>query len=205
MKKIGIIFCLLFILISNVNAETSKDIMIKYQYTDNTSKYIKEIVDNKVEYEFNEDKVKILLNDDKDINVIFFEASTESLEWLKTKIDIIKDSNVYYLKVINKKNEKIIPSITITEYSGEEKVITIYDENGNKIEKVQNDCYIVIEKVKKIQVENNEDVNINEDMIEIIKGEETSGGALIIFVISLITIFIILLVIVKTRKDKENE
>jgi len=205
MKKMGLVICLLFVLLGSINAETSKDIMIKYEYTDNTSKNTKEIVDNKVEYELNEDKVKLSLSDSKNINVIFFEISTESLEWLKTKVEINKDANVYYLKILNNKDENIIPSITISEYSGEEKVITIYDEYGNKMENVQGDCYIVIEKVEKTQVENNEDINVYKGNIDITKGEESSRGPLIIFIILLATIFVILLIVVKTRKDKDNE
>lgn len=206
MKKIGLLICLLFILLGNVNAETSKDIMIKYEYKDNTSKYTKKIVDNKAEYEINEDKIKILLSASKDINVLFFEVSTESLEWLKTKADISKEANVYYLKILNSNNEsEEIPDISIEEYSGENKVITIYNENGNKIENVQCDCYIAIEKSDKAQIQNNENVNVYKDLIDIIKGEEQSRNPLIIFVITLITIFVILLIIVKTRKDKDNE
>lgn len=205
MKKIGLFLCLVFLLLGNVNAETSKDIMIKYKYTDNISKHTKEIVENKVEYELNEDKVKISLSDSENINVIFFEVSNESLEWLKTKIYISKDANVYYLKVLNNKDENIIPSITIREYSGEEKVITIYDEYGNKIEKVQSDCYIVIEKTEKTEIENNEDINIYKDNVDIVKGEEKNRGPLIIIIICLSIIFITLLIFVKTRKDKDNE
>lgn len=205
MKKIGLFICLLFVLFGNVNAETSKDIMIKYKYTDNISKHTKEIVDNKVEYELNEDKVKISLSDSKNINVVFFEVSDESLEWLKSRIDISKDANVYYLKLLNIKDENIIPSITINEYSGEEKVITIYDEYGNKIENVKGDCYIVIEKVEKTQTENNEDINVYKENIDITKGEESSRVPLIIFIVLLATILVILLIIVKTRKDKDNE
>lgn len=205
MKKIGLILCLFFILLSSVNSETSKDIMIKYEYTDNTSKHTKEIVDNRVEYELNEDKIKIILSESKDMNVILFEVSTESLEWLKTKVDISKDANVYYLKVLNIKDEKTISNITIEECSGKQKVITIYDENGNKIENPQNDCYIVIEKVDNTETKNNEEININKENLVTTKGEQLNIEPLIIVIICLSIIFILLIILVKIRKDKENE
>lgn len=205
MKRIGLFLCMFFIFLGSVNAATTKDIMIKYKYTDNTSKHTKEIVDNKVEYELNNDKIKILLSDSANINIIFFEVSNESLEWLKSKIEINNDTNVYYLKVLNSKDEKTIPSVTINEYSGEEKIITIYDINGNKIENVQGDCYIVIEKVDNTEVENDENVNVYKDLVDTIKGEESSREPLIIFAICLGIIFVILLVFVILRKDKDNE
>lgn len=205
MKKICLNICLIFMLLSNVNASTSKDIMIKYKYTDNTSKYTKELIDDKVEYQINEDKVKILLNESKNINVMFFQVSTDSLEWLKSKIDINKEANVYYFKLLNNSDNNITSNITIEEYSGVQKKITIYDENGNKIEKIKNDCYVIIEKLENKEIENNENINIYIENVDTIKGHETSRLPLIIFVIFLTIIFIILHTIVKIRKDKDNE
>lgn len=205
MKKIGLIISLLLLILGNINAYTSKDVMIKYQYIDNTSKHTKEIVDNKVGYELNEDKIKITLSDSKNISVIFFEVSNESLEWLKTKAEIGKDANVYYLKVLNSIEEKTIPSIIINEYSDEEKIIKIYDVDGNKIDNAQGDCYIVIEKADNTEIEYNEDTNVYKENIEIKKGEKTNREPLIIFIIYLIINLIFLFIFVKLRKDKENE
>ena len=206
MKKIGVILGLLFVLLGNVNAETSKDIIVKYNYTDNTSKHTKEIVDNKVEYDLNDDRIRILLDENvsKDLNIMLFEASNESLEWLKTKVEIEESDNVYYLKILNSK-ENIISGISLEEYSNEEKIIKIYDNNGNEIENITNDCYIVIGQKSDIKNENNEEVNVYEDLVDIIKGEETNNEPLVIFIILLCTILVIVLVIIKTRKEKENE
>lgn len=206
MKKIGVILCLLFILLGNINADTGKDIIIKYNYTDNTSKHTKEIIDNKVEYNLNDDKIRIVIDEDvsKDLNIMLFEVSNDSLEWLKTKIEIEESDNVYYLKILNNK-ENIISGISLEEYSNEDKTIKIYDNNGNQIENITNDCYIVIGHKSDIKNENNEDVNVYEDLVDTIKGEETNNAPLVIFIILLCTILVILLVIIKTRKEKENE
>lgn len=206
MKKICVILCLLFAFLGNINADTSKDIIVKYNYSDNTSKHTKEIVDNKVEYNLNDDKIRILLDENvsKDLNIMFFEVSNESLEWLKSKIEIEESDNVYYLKILNNK-ENIISGISLEEYSNEDKIIKIYDNNGNQIENITNDCYIVIGKKSDIKNENNEDVNVYEDLVDTIKGEEKNNTPFVIFIILLCTILVILLVIIKTRKEKENE
>ncbi len=206
MKKIGVILCLLFVLLGNVNADTSKDIVIKYNYTDNTSKHTKEIVDNKVEYDLNDDKIRIVLNENvsKDLNIMLFEVSNESLEWLKTKVEIDENDNVYYLKILDNK-ENILSGISLEEYSNEDKIIKIYDNNGNQIEKITNDCYIVIGQAGEIKTDNNEDINVYEDLVDIIKGDETNNAPLVIFIILLCTILVILLAIIKTRKERENE
>lgn len=206
MKKIGVILCLLFVLLGYVNADTSKDIIIKYNYTDNTSKHTKEIVDNKVEYSLNNDKIRIVLDENvsEDLNIMFFEASNESLAWLKTKVEIDKHDNVYYFKILNNK-ENIVSGISLEEYSNENKIVRIYDNNGNEIENITNDCYIVIGQSSEIKTDNNEVVNVYKDLIDMTNSEKSNNTLHIIFIIILCTILVILLAIIKTRKENKNE
>ena len=206
MKKIGLVFCLLLILLTNVKADTSKDIMIKYEYTDKTSEITKEVTDNKVEYNLNEDKVKLELEGNTDnINILFFEVSKESLDWLKTKVNINENSNVYYLKFLVEKDNELNVTVTVDEMSGENKVVKIYDKNGNELQKAVNNCYVVIEKVNEEQVKIDEE-EVDKDNVTLTNPQKTESNIspLIIFIIVLTAIFIILIFIVRTRKDKDN-
>lgn len=206
MEKIGLIFCLLVVLFSNVIAATSKDIMIKYEYTDKTSEFKKEVIDNKVEYVLNEDKILLKFDgNNKNPSVLFFEVSKESLEWLKEKVDINENSNIYYLKFLDEDSIESNLSITVEEISSENKVVNIYDKNGNKLEKATNNCYVVVEFVSENKVEFENEETDKECVIPTIPKQEKSISPLLIFVIPLTVIFIVLIIIIKTRKDKENE